>query len=301
MKIGIVGGTGLIGRALSLALLNRKDSVKIFTRSKVVSIPILSKDLEYITRSKIEPKDLDELSAVINLAGENLAGIRWNESIKKEFWNSRVVATESLARSILDCNNPPKILISASAIGYYGSYIDGSRNFQESDPTGVGFLSDLCNAWEQSAIIANGNQTKVRIARIGIVLDPKGGALKKLMPVFRSFLGGKISSGNQGMSWIHIQDIVSAFLFLLEPNREKTVYNLSSPNPVSNNEFTQTLGMVLNRPTILGTPAWVMEGIFGEGSKIVTEGQFVLPYNLIQEGFSFRYPDLKQALQNLIL
>lgn len=300
MKIGIIGGTGLIGRALSLALLSRKDSVSIFTRSNNVRNPILSEDLNYITRTKIEAKDLEGLSAIVNLAGENLAGVRWSDSIKKEFWNSRVIATESLARAILACNNPPQLLISASAIGYYGSYIDGSRSFKESDPSGLGFLSDLCNSWEKSAFMANGKQTIVRIARIGIVLDPSGGALKKLIPVFRSFLGGKISTGEQGMSWIHIQDIVSAFLFLLEPSREKSIYNLSSPNPVSNTQFTQKLGKVLNRPTIFATPAWAMEGIFGEGSKIVTEGQFVQPYNLIQEGFSFKFPDLGLALQNLI-
>jgi uncharacterized protein (TIGR01777 family) len=188
MKIGIIGGTGLIGRALSLALLSRKDSVSIFTRSNNVRNPILSEDLNYITRTKIEAKDLEGLSAIVNLAGENLAGVRWSDSIKKEFWNSRVIATESLARAILACNNPPQLLISASAIGYYGSYIDGSRSFKESDPSGLGFLSDLCNAWEKSAFLANGKQTIVRIARIGIVLDPSGGALKKLMPVFRSFL-----------------------------------------------------------------------------------------------------------------
>ncbi|MCG9874689.1 MAG: TIGR01777 family oxidoreductase [Leptospiraceae bacterium] len=300
MKIGISGGTGLIGSKLTKELLDRDHEVYIFTRNKSPNRISDSNLLNYISTNSIQAKDLENLDVIFNLAGENIAGVRWTKSAKEEFYKSRVEYTKHLVDAINACKNPPSIFINASAIGYYGAYPDSNSTFKETDQPGEDYLGQLCADWESATKGILNLKTQVRIARIGIVLDTKGGALAKLIPIFKAFLGGPIGSGKQGMSWIHSQDLVNAFIFMMEPKRKNSIFNLTAPEPKSNFEFAKSLGKALNRPSFFPTPNLALDAIFGEGSIVVTQGQFVSPTNLIEEGFHFQFPDLDIALKKLL-
>jgi uncharacterized protein len=300
MKIGISGGTGLIGTKLTQALLERSDEVFIFTRNNNPKRISESKLLHYISTKSIESSDLEGLNVLVNLAGENIAGVRWTDSAKEKFYKSRVDHTKNIVDAINSCKNPPALLLNASAIGFYGSYPDSKLEFNEDSPQGKDYLGKLCANWEAATSGINNKKTKVILARIGIVLDTQGGALAKLVPIFKSFIGGPIASGEQGMSWIHSQDIVRAFIFLMEKNRKNSVFNLTAPKPRSNYQFSKSLGKALQRPAIFPTPSFALDAIFGEGSIVVTQGQFVLPENLQAEGFEFQFPELDLALENLL-
>lgn len=300
MRIGISGGTGLIGSKLTKELLDRNHEVHVFTRSKNPNRISDSNLLKYISTNSIQAKDLENLDVIFNLAGENIAGVRWTKLAKEEFYKSRVGHTKNLVDAINACKNPPSIFINASAIGYYGAYPDSKVLFQETDQQGEDYLGQLCADWESAAKGILNLKTQVRIARIGIVLDTQGGALAKLIPIFKSFLGGPIGSGKQGMSWIHSQDLVNAFIFMMEPKRKNSIFNLTAPEPKTNFEFAKSLGKALNRPSFFPTPNLALDAIFGEGSVVVTHGQFVAPANLIEEGFHFLFPELDLALKKLL-
>ncbi|MCC5813236.1 MAG: TIGR01777 family oxidoreductase [Leptospira sp.] len=301
MRVGICGGTGLIGWALTQALSDRGDKVSIFSRRKTPpNQDFLHPSINFISRSIPEPQDIDELDALINLTGENLAGVRWTDAAKKKFYTSRVTHTENIVDSIQNSKNKLKVFISASAIGFYGSSEDTGSMFTEESPAGKGFLAELSVAWEKAAENLQEKSVRVVIPRIGIVLDPRGGALSKLLPIFRSFIGGPIGAGNQGMSWIHRDDLVRGFLFLLDSPQTQGRYNFTAPNPVTNRDFSKILGESLGRPHSMWTPVFAIRALFGEGATVVTEGQMVIPKKLLDEGFTFQFAELRSAFQDLL-
>lgn len=234
---------------------------------------------------------LKEADIVINLAGQNIFS-RWNESYKKLILESRVKATENVVSSIKE----GALLINASAIGYYGD--KGDSLVTEEASAGDDFLAKTCIEWEKSALKAEKKEVKVIITRFGIVLG-KGGMLSKILPIFKLGLGGTLDKGNQWFSWIHIKDLVSAMLFLIKSEKEG-IYNFVSPKPVTNKEFTKTLGEILRRPTIFTVPVFLLKLVFGELANAITYSIKAYPKNLLELGFKFKFEEIKEALKDII-
>lgn len=300
MKIGISGGTGLIGKALVLALVKRGDTVVVFSRQKKIPPDLEGLGVEFISHPIPRVEDWEGMDAMVNLAGESLAGVRWSDVAKARFRYSRVDHTNQIVESMKESDFRPSVFLSASAIGFYGSKDSKNSVFHEGSTVGDGFLAMLCQDWERAAIAAEDLGVRVVIPRVGIVLDTRGGALAKLIPIFKVYMGGAIGTGQQGMSWIHMHDIVDGLLFLLDRNDLKGEFNLVSPQPVTNQVFSETLANVLNRPARLWTPTFIIEAMFGEGASIITEGQFVEPKKLLESGYHFNYKNLEIALQSLL-
>ncbi|EMK17201.1 TIGR01777 family protein [Leptospira kirschneri str. 200803703] len=302
MKIGIVGGTGLIGRNLTFRLLEIGYSVRILSRfSNIPELLQGKKNLEVIGESFPRPESLKHLDAIINLAGSPIAGVRWTKKVKEEIRSSRVDYTESLVSSISKvADTLPKVLIQGSAIGYYGSYDDNTENFSEHSSYGKDFLASLCVDWETAAEPISKLGIRLVQVRTGVVLSPQGGALKSMLPSFRLGLGGPLGSGNQILSWIHIEDAVNAIIHLLENPNFSGPFNLVAPNSVNNKVFSKTLAGILKRPAVFKVPATVLKILFEEGADVILKGQKVAPEKLQKSGFSFLYPELETALQNLL-
>ena len=293
-KILLFGGTGFLGKKLKPYLEQKSYSVQIVSR-----FPKSKDDLEF---AKLSPEDFSGIFAVINLAGEPVAS-RWTASTKEQLVRSRVDFTKSILEKIyaLPKEKIPKVWLNSSAVGYYGSSKFRMEPVTEKSKHGEDFLSSLSVAWEESARPLESLGTRLVVLRTGIVLERNGGALSKMLPAFQMFAGGKIGTGEQGMSWIHWEDWVMAVLHLLENPKSSGAYNLVSPNPVSNLEFSETLARVLHRPCFFPVPEMAISALFGEGSVVITQGQYVLPERLLSENFSFRFPNLDPAITNLLL
>jgi uncharacterized protein (TIGR01777 family) len=221
------------------------------------------------------------------------------QKYKQELFDSRVNSTKDIISLIKKLNQKPDVLISASAIGFYGSQDDTPLD-EEAHPQNE-FTHKLCKKWEIEAIKAEKLGVRVCITRLGVVLGENGGVLKKLLPPFKMALGGKIGSGKQYFSWIHIDDVISAFSFLVENKKQSGIYNLTAPNPVTNLEFTKALGKQLKKPTYFAVPAFVVKLFFGEmGEKLLLNGQRVVPNKLRKEDFKCKYPKINEALGNIV-
>lgn len=297
MKILITGGTGFIGRRL-VAHLKVAHEVMVLTRQGNRAYELLGHDVSLL--DNLDRLDhLNDVDIVINLAGEPIAAGRWSEPRKQLLCNSRWLLTEQLVDLIKLSSRPPRLLLNASAIGWYGR--------QGNEPLDEGcqqphdeFTHRLCQRWEQLALQARSPQTRVCILRIGLVLGQDGGALPKLLPPYRFGLGGPMGSGTQMMSWIHVQDLVRALLFLIEHDECDGIFNGTAPQPVSNRLFSQTLASTLHRPHLFFVPAGVLRLLMGEAADLLLTGQHVIPARLQQAGFHFTYPELPQALDNLL-
>ncbi|MFQ2223179.1 TIGR01777 family oxidoreductase [Aeromonas enteropelogenes] len=297
MKILITGGTGFIGRRL-VAHLKVNHEVVVLSRQGSRAYTLLGHDIKVLD-SLDRLDDLNDVDAVINLAGEPIAAGRWSEQRKQLLCDSRWLLTEQLVDLIKLSTTPPKVLINASAIGWYGRQDDAPLDEQCQTPHDE-FTHQLCQQWETLAQEARSRLTRVCIVRIGLVLGTDGGALPKMLPPYRFGLGGPMGAGNQVMSWIHVQDLVRAILFLLEHGECDGIFNGTAPHPVSNREFSQTLAHTLHRPHIFFMPAALLRLMMGEASDLLLTGQHVLPARLQQAGFHFTYPELSQALTNLL-
>ncbi|MCZ8341792.1 MAG: TIGR01777 family oxidoreductase [Leptospira sp.] len=301
MKIGILGGTGLIGKEFILYAVRRGHSFRVFSRRDKLPKEFTDiSGIELVTCSIPNSSDLEGLDVVLNLVGEPIAGIRWTDERKKMIETSRVDFTRGLVARVSDTKNPPKLFLQASAVGYYGMTEESHIPFTESSPPAEDFLAKLCVDWEKQVDPIQEKKIRTVVLRTGIVLSPKGGALEKMLPPFRLGLGGAIASGKQGMSWIHIVDFLSALLYFMETPSTSGAYNLTAPNPVTNEEFSKVLAATLGRPNLFRVPSLAVQALFGEGSVVVTKGQFVVPEKLIQEGFVFQFPKLEYALNNLL-
>ncbi|MBC7563932.1 MAG: TIGR01777 family protein [Gemmatimonadaceae bacterium] len=292
LTVAITGGTGLIGRALTGLLRTGGHTVRWITREPRAD----RGDIGWNPATgSLDPAALAGIDAVVHLAGANV-GERWTPEHKRAIVDSRVQGTRTLVRALCAMNIPPKVLVSGSAIGYYGDA--GSTVLDESAQRGSGFLADVSRDWEGETAPAAQVGVRVAVARTGIVLSPTGGALAKMLPAFQFGLGGPLGSGRQFMSWISLDDEVAALYFLLMNEACSGPYNLTAPTPITNAEFGQTLGSVLNRPAFLPVPAFALTALFGEmAGATILGGQRVLPTRLQQAGFRFRHPDLAGALR----
>lgn len=296
MKILITGGTGLIGRHLIPRLLELGHSVIVVTRSPEKARQQLDARVE-LWKGLNERSTLDGIDAVINLAGEPIADKRWTEEQKQRLCNSRWHITQKLVELFAASIQPPAVLISGSAAGYYGDL--GEVVVTEEEPPHNEFTHKLCARWEQIACEAQSDHTRVCLLRTGVVLAPKGGILGKMAPPFKLGLGGPIGSGRQYLAWIHIDDMVNGIIWLLD-NDLRGPFNMVSPYPVRNEQFAHALGHVLHRPAVLRAPATAVRLLMGESSVLVLGGQRALPKRLEESGFGFRWYDLEEALSDVL-
>jgi hypothetical protein len=295
----ITGGTGLIGSALIKKLLVKGRKITVLTRNIQAAQRSFPKRINCID-SLAPLTHLDDVDAVINLAGEPIVDKRWSEQQKHIIEQSRWGVTEKLVALIAASNTPPKVFISGSAIGYYGRQgtqpID--ENFTQTHPE---FSHSLCAKWENIALQAQSTQTRVCVLRTGIVLAAQGGALSKMTLPFKMGLGGPIGDGEHYMSWIHIDDMVDGIVFLLNHQNSQGVYNFTAPNPVTNKVFSKALASAVNRPCLLFTPKFVLKLAMGEMADLLIHGQNVVPMRLQKDGFIFIYAEINEALNSLSL
>jgi uncharacterized protein (TIGR01777 family) len=300
-KIALSGGSGLIGAQLVRALTEKRIHVIQLIRQKngesapgpgtdrVLWKPEFEQPVEDMER-------LEGLDAAIHLSGANLSSHRWTESYKREIVDSRVQSTQALVRVLGGLKSPPKRLLCASATGIYGDR--GEEVLTESSAPGRGFLADTCVAWEAAADTAKSLGARVIHLRFGVALSTEGGALRQMLPIFRLGAGGRLGSGRQWMSWIALSDLLGAIQFLLAPEAPNGPFNLVAPNPVTNAAFTAALGAAIHRPAVLPAPAFALRLAFGEmADSALLASTRALPERLLQAGFRFQYPEIRDALR----
>lgn len=294
MKVLVSGASGLVGNALCEALQHTGHEVyRLIRDQKQMSDKAIFWDPE---KGMINKDTLEGLGAVIHLSGENVAA-RWTPSKKRKILESRVNSTQTLVSALLQLKRPPKVFISASAIGYYGNR--GNAMCIETSPPGIGFLPEVCFQWEKAAQRAEEKGIRTVYLRTGVVLSREGGALTKMLPAFKLGLGGTLGSGKQYISWISIDDLVGAILFILDHDEIQGPVNAVAPMPVTNAVFTKTLGDVLHRSTPFPVPALVLKLLLGNEmtEEILLGSTRASPVQLLSYGYLFKYPDLKSALR----
>jgi uncharacterized protein (TIGR01777 family) len=298
MRVVITGATGFIGRALCKALHKDYEVIALSRDASraTKSVGGLAKVIEWDGRTTGSwYKQANGAFAIINLAGENVASGRWNESKKAGILHSRLDSSKAVLDTIMQVDKKPTVVIQASAIGYYGPRSD--EQLDENSIPGKGFLANICQCIESSAEEIEGMGVRCIVIRTGIVLGSDGGAFARLVKPFRFYLGGYLGSGRQWFSWIHLDDEIAAIKFLLENEHLKGVFNLTAPQPVTMKEFCKILGKVLHRPAWLNVPAFAARLAFGEmADEMLLSGQKVLPKRLLNTGFNFQYTNVEQAL-----
>jgi uncharacterized protein (TIGR01777 family) len=305
MKIVIAGGTGFIGGRLTQRLLDLDHEVIILSRREMdASISRFPKNvkLSWLVWDGRTPEALlpaiDGASAVLNFAGESLAGKRWTETQKMIIFDSRIETTRLLVSAIGRAGHPPKVLLNASAVGFYGNVPEG--DVTESFPKGKDYLADLCAQWELESLRAEKFGVRVVLLRSGIVLDTFAGTLPKLLLPFRFFLGGHFGSGKQWFPWIHILDEVNAILFALNNENISGAVNLCAPGILRQKDFCALLGRILHRPSVFSIPAAVLKVFLGETAELLLlQGQKAVPKKLTDSGFKFSFTECEEALKNL--
>jgi uncharacterized protein (TIGR01777 family) len=302
MRVFVTGATGLIGRRLVAALHERGDEVRALSRSAAKARETLGGQVEIVEGDPAVYGDwssaVNGSDAAVNLAGERVVGSKWTEEQKQKMRSSRIDSTDHLVRAIAEAEHRPQVLVSGSAIGYYGFHEDEWLN--EQSLPGDDFLARLCVDWEAVARQAAKHGVPVVLLRTGVVLDPEGGALAQMLPAFRMFLGGPVGTGRQWLSWIHRDDLVGLILFALDRSEAQGPINGTAPEPQTNRAFSKTLASVLGRPCIFRVPALALRLRFGEGAELITRGQRVLPARAQELGYRFRFPELRPALEDLL-
>ncbi|NJK74919.1 MAG: TIGR01777 family protein [Microcoleus sp. SU_5_6] len=305
MKVAIAGATGFVGSRLVERLQAQGHHTVVLTRDAARAKRFFPAsaypNLEVIAYEPAESGDWQKsiagCDAVVNLAGVPIAEEKWTEARRQAILDSRKLTTQKLVEAIANANPKPAVLVSTSAIGYYGT--SETAEFEENSPAGNDFLADVCKTWEAEAEKVKNSGTRLAILRFGIVLG-NGGALAKMLPAFKLFAGGPIGTGKQWFSWIHRDDVVNLILYALENSQVSGGLNATAPNPVRMNELCATLGEVLKRPSWLPVPGFALELLLGDGAKVVLEGQKVLPKQTLASGFQYQYPDLKSALEEIV-
>jgi len=287
MHVLLTGGTGLLGRALHKALTASGDSVTIVSREphRVPGRSVRWSELDTV---------MNDVDAVVNLAGASIAERRWSAARKDELCASRVEGTRAVVRAIAAAESRPAVLVNASAVGYYGPRDD--TELDESASTGDGFLASLCRAWEAEARKAEAHGVRVVRLRFGVVLAPDGGALARMLIPFRACLGGRLGSGRQWMSWVQVADAAGLVQACLTNETLSGPVNATAPDPVTNGDFTRALGRALERPTFLPVPGFALRLVLGEMASMLTTGQRVVPAAATAAGYEFRHPQLGGAL-----
>ncbi|HEY9616903.1 MAG TPA: TIGR01777 family oxidoreductase [Microcoleaceae cyanobacterium] len=305
MKIAITGATGFVGSRLIERLQADGHQVIALTRNpqqaRQLFPPSDFPNLEIVAYTPTESGDWQQVlsgcDGVVNLAGEPIAESRWTPAHKQVILESRQLGTQKIVEAIAQANPKPSVLVSASAIGYYGT--SETAAFDETSTPGDDFLAEVCQAWEAEAQKVKSLGVRLVILRIGIVLA-MGGAIAKMLPPFKLFAGGPIGTGKQWFSWIHREDLVNLILQALTRSDLEGTFNATAPQPVRMSELSTTLGQVLNRPSWLPVPSFALEALLGDGAKVVLEGQQVLPKRTEASGFKYQYPTLKQALTEFL-
>lgn len=301
MRVIIAGGTGLIGRPLTAALIREGHEVVVLSRNPATTqnMPTGVTLTAWDGASSAGWGHLaDGAGALINLAGEGIADGRWSEERKERILNSRVRAGEAMVQAIEQASTKPGVLIQASAVGYYGPR--GDEVVTEASSPGSDYLARVCFAWEASSAPASKLGVRRPILRTGIVFSNDGGAFPKMVLPFRLFAGGPIGSGKQWYPWIHIDDEVRAILFLLNHSEADGPFNLAAPEPLTNKELAQVIGKVMGRPAVFPTPGFAMQALFGEMATVLLDGQRAVPERLQALGFTFNYPTAEAALRALL-
>ena len=306
MRILITGGAGLIGRALIDLLLPEGHEITVLSRHPGrASLPA------GVTLARWDGVStdgwgqmMDGMDAVVNLAGESIAGkgtlpARWTPGRKRRILQSRIDATRAVVQAIDAARNRPRVLVQGSAVGYYGAHLD-DEVLEENAPSGHDFLAEVVRQWEATALPAAEMGVRVALARTGLVLSTAGGSLPPAMMPFRFFLGGPMGSGRQWWPWIHIRDEVRALAFLMREERTSGPFNLTAPHPVTNREFARVLGKMMNRPSLTPAPAFMLRLALGEMAWLLLAGQRAIPVRLLALGFHFEFPDLETALRDLL-
>ena len=299
MKVTVTGATGLIGSALVKALKERGDEVTVLSRnpdraSRALGVEAVAWDpmTEPAPSAAINGRD-----GIVHLAGEPVAQ-RWTAEAKRAIRASRDVGTANLVAGIAASEPRPAVLVSSSAVGYYGKH--GDEIIDESSPAGTDFLAEVCVEWERRARAAEELGLRVVIVRTGVVLDADGGALKTMLPPFKAGVGGPVAGGRQYMPWIHVDDIVGIYLAALDGDGWSGPVNGTAPEPVTNADFSKALGRALGRPAVLPVPAFAIRALYGEMAEIVTEGQRAVPARTLEFGYSFAKPELGPALSSAL-
>ena len=304
MRLLLLGCTGFIGKELVPALLKEGHELCIISRKNInnlkINIPLdkfkflkidLSKKHNWSNENLLS--NLKDSDGVINLIGEPIADKKWTYSQKEEIEKSRINSTKFLMETLKNSRINPKVIINGSAIGFYGTSL--TKEFNENSECGNDFLANLCKKWEEVAT-EKPFFSRLVIFRIGIVLEAEGGALSKMLPIFKIGLGGPIGDGNQWMSWIHRSDLCGLIISALIDKQFSGVFNAVAPEPVLMKDFSKTLGSCLNRPNLLPVPATILKLLLGDGAKLVLEGQKVLSIKLQDKIYKFKYPLLEKAI-----
>lgn len=302
MKVLITGGTGLVGRRLAARLLARGDTVVVLSRDATRARRILGERGEVLQGDPSTPgawqSVVGECDAVVHLAGENLFARRWSEAQKRIIEESRTRSTALVAEAVAKAARKP-VLVSASAVGFYGPRDDDAR-IDEAAPPGNDFLARVCQAWEKACEPAQAAGTRVVLLRTGVVLDAAGGALAAMLPPFRMFVGGPAGSGKQWMSWVHADDLVGLVLFALDDARVTGPLNGVAPEPATMHDFSKALGRALGRPSWAPVPGFALRLLLGEVADVILTGQRVTPRKALDLGYVFKHPEVGQALASAL-
>jgi uncharacterized protein (TIGR01777 family) len=296
-RILITGGTGFIGQPLCQQLISKGYAVTVFSRQPAVNVQALCGRVEAVADLELL-RHHPGFDTVINLAGEGIADKRWSDNRKQELRDSRIHLTNLLVDVIRSWESRPQALVSGSAVGFYGD--QGRERVTEQTSPHDEFTHRMCSDWEREALGLEADGVRVCLSRTGIVAGPGGGFLKRMLLPFRLGLGGRLGDGEQFMPWIHRDDVVAALIWMMESGKAKGPYNVVSPNPVTNRQFTTCLAGVLGRPAIFPVPAPVLKLALGEMSRLLLTGQMAIPERLDAEGFRFQYPDLSPALADSV-
>ncbi len=298
MKFLITGGLGFVGTNLSEYLLDKGHAVIAVGRAATQN-RITADRYQYVSADTTRPGDwqeaLGDVDAVINLAGKSIFK-RWSKSYKEKIYDSRILTT----RNVVDAlpANQSVVLCNASGAGYYGSR--GDDLLKEDEKPGNDFLASVSVDWEAEALKGSAKGIRVVPMRFGVILGKGGGALDKMIPAFKSFVGGPIGSGDQWFPWIHLTDLMAATLFVCEHPQVNGPLNFCAPNPVKNRELAKTLGQVLGRPAIMPAPAFMVRAVLGEFGNVLLDSQRAIPAKLLSHGFEFQYPDIKSAIKEVV-
>ena len=298
MRILITGARGLIGKALQRSFAEKGYEMLLAGRGE----PKQANEIRWTAEDGFRDEDLhrlEGLDAVVHLAGESIAGLRWTDEKKKAIRDSRVLGTHTLVNTLADLKAKPKVLIAGSAVGFYGDR--GDEILTETARHGDTFLSEVAREWEAESRRAEDSGIRTVLLRTAIVLSKDGGALATMLTPFRFGVGGVVGTGKQWMSWVSLDDVVGAIEFALDHENLRGAVNLASPNPVTNEEFTKTLGSVLYRPTFLPLPEFAVNLVLGEmGDALLIDSTRVEPRRLLEAGYKFKFPDLQAALENAV-